>query len=300
MTTRQISIDEDDFQAFVDGQLPPDRRRAVMAYLAATPQEAARMSDYRTLTEEMHLHYDEVLYEPLPARLRVERYRGRTAWWAKPLGWVGLAELSLAPRAVGIALLLLAGASGGWVLGLNYIEPEGEPPAVSFTRLATNAHLLYASDLQHPVEFGADQQERLLVWLSERLGQAVQAPQLQDLGFTLVGGRLLPSAGQPAAQLMYEAPDAQRITLYIRGTWSSASGAAQDGTVTFAGDSGVSLVYWRDGPFAYALLGALDREQLFATAKIIQQQRSATAVTPEPALPVVAPEQTATAEKGST
>ena len=116
MTTRQISIDEDDFQAFVDGHLPPDRRRAVMAYLAATPEEAARMSDYRTLTEEMHLRYDEVLYEPLPARLRVERYRGRTAWWATPLRWVGLAELSLAPRAVGIALLLVAGASGGWAL----------------------------------------------------------------------------------------------------------------------------------------------------------------------------------------
>jgi anti-sigma factor RsiW len=298
MTTRQISIDEDDFQAFVDGQLPPDRRRAVMAYLAATPEEAARMSDYRTLTEAMHLRYDEVLYEPLPARLRVERYRGRGAWWGKPLRWVGLAEFSLAPRAVGIALLLLAGASGGWMLGLHYIEPETEPPAISFTRLATNAHLLYASDMQHPVEFGADQQERLLPWLSARLGQAVQAPQLQDLGFSLVGGRLLPAAGQAAAFLLYENPDAQRITLYIRGTWPSPPG--QDGTVSFAGEDGVSLVYWRDGPFAYALLGALDREQLFATAKIIQQQRVATVVTPEPTVPAVAPEQTATAEKGST
>ncbi len=300
MTTRQISIDEDDFQAFVDGQLPPDRRRAVMAYLAATPEEAARMGDYRTLTEEMHLRYDEVLYEPLPARLRVERYRGRTAWWATPLRWVGLAELSLAPRAVGIALLLVAGASGGWALGLHYIEPETEPPAVSFTRFAVNAHELYASDMRHPVEFGADQQEPLLLWLSERLGQAVQAPHLQDLGFRLVGGRLLPSAGQPAAQLMYENLDAHRITLYIRGNWPSTPGAAQDGAVTFAGDSGVSVVYWREGPFAYALLGALDREQLFATAKMIQQQRTATAVTPEQAVPVVAPEQTATAEKGAT
>jgi anti-sigma factor RsiW len=300
MTTRQISIDEDDFQAFVDGQLPPDRRRAVMAYLAATPEEAARMSDYRTLTEEMHLRYDEVLYEPLPARLRVERYHGHTAWWAKPLRWVGLAELSLAPRAVGVALLLLAGASGGWMLGLHYIEPAAEPPVVSFTRFAVNAHELYASDMRHPVEFGADQQEPLLLWLSERLGQAVQAPHLQDLGFRLVGGRLLPSAGQPAAQLMYENPDTHRITLYIRGNWPSAAGAAHDGTVTFASDNGISLVYWLDGPFAYALLGALDREQLFATAKIIQQQRTATVITPEQAVPVVAPEQTATAEKGST
>jgi anti-sigma factor RsiW len=300
MTTRQISIDEDDFQAFVDGQLPPERRRAVMAYLAARPEEAARMGDYRTLTEQMHLLYDEVLYEPLPARLRVERYRGGSAWWAKPLRWLGLAELSLAPRAAGVAVLLLAGASGGWMLSLQYSEPEIEPPAVSFTRLAANAHLLYASDMQHPVEFGADQQERLMLWLSERLGQAVQAPNLQDIGFTLVGGRLLPAAGKPAAQLMYENPDAQRITLYIRGNWASAPGAAQDGTVTFASEDGVSTVYWRDGPFAYALLGALDREQLFATAKIVQQQRAAPLVAPEQAVPVLAPEQTATAEKGAT
>ena len=291
MTTRQISIDEDDFQAFVDGQLPPERRRAVMAYLAARPEESARMSDYRRLTEETHLLYDEVLYEPLPARLRVEHYRGRTAWWTTPLRWLGLAELSLAPRAAAIAVLLLAGGSGGWALGLHYIQPEVEPPAVSFTRLAANAHLLYASDMQHPVEVGADQQERLLLWLSERLGQAVHAPNLKDLGFTLVGGRLLPAAGLPAAQLMYENPDAQRITLYIRGNWASAPGAAQDGTVTFASEGAVSSVYWRDGPFAYALLGELDREQLFATAKIIQQQR---------AVPVVTPEQSATTEMGAT
>jgi len=292
MTTRQISIDEDDFQAFVDGQLPPDRRRAVMAYLAACPEESARMSDYRRLSEDLHLLYDEVLYEPLPARLRVERYRGRTAFWGAPLRWLGFAEIGLVPRLAGIALLLLAGVGGGWMLGMSSIQAELEPPAVSFAKLAANAHVLYASDLQHPVEFGAEQQESLMLWLSERLGEAVHAPNLQDLGFTLVGGRLLPAAGQAAAQLMYENPDAQRITLYIRAAWPTSPGAAHDGTVTFASEGGVSTVYWMEGPFAYALLGALDREQLFATAKIIQQQR---------AVPVVpSAEQTATTEKGAT
>ena len=79
---------------------------------------------------------------------------------------------------------------------------------MSFARQAANAHLLFAPDLRHPVEFGADQQDSLLLWLSERLGQAMHAPNLQELGFTLVGGRLLPASGQPAAQLMYENPDA--------------------------------------------------------------------------------------------
>ncbi|MGH6900023.1 MAG: anti-sigma factor family protein [Geminicoccaceae bacterium] len=292
MTTRQISIDEDDFQAFVDGQLPPDRRRAVMAYLAASPEESARMADYRNLNEELHRLYDEVLYEPLPARLRVERYRGRTSWWARSLGWLGLAELGLAPRAAGIAVLLLAAGLSGWTLSDHFSRVEPEAPAVSFTRQALNAHVLYAPDMQHPVEFGADQENSFLLWLSERLGQAVHAPNLADLGFTLVGGRLLPAAGEPAAQLMYENPDAQRITLYIRSGWETPPEGAKDGTINFAGEGGVSTVYWTDGPLAYALGGALDREQLFAIAKIIQQQRS---VPPPPT-----PEQTATTEKGAT
>jgi anti-sigma factor RsiW len=233
-----------------------------------------------------------VLHEPLPARLRVERYRGRTATWAAPLRWLGLAEIGLVPRLAGVAVLLLAGVGGGWMLGMSSMQPELEPPAVSFAKLAANAHVLYASDLQHPVEFGADQQESLLLWLSERLGEAVHAPDLQDLGFTLVGGRLLPAAGQAAAQLMYENPDAQRITLYIRAAWPTGPGAAHEGSIAFASEGGVSTVYWMEGPFAYALLGALDREQLFATAKIIQQQRAVPAVPPA--------EQTATTEKGAT
>jgi anti-sigma factor RsiW len=292
MTTRQTSIDEDDFQAFVDGQLPPEQRRAVMAYLAARPEESARMSDYRNLSGELHQLYDEVLHEPLPARLRVERYR-RTSWSARALGWLGLAEFGMAPQAAtAIVLLVLGGTFGGWMLNDHYSQPEPEAPAVSFIAQALNAHVLYAPDQQHPVEFGADQENSFLLWMSERLGQAVHAPDLADLGFTLVGGRLLPAASQPAAQLMYENPDAQRITLYIRIGWTSLPGAAQEGTINFTGEDGVSAVYWMDGPLAYALGGELDREQLFAIAKIIQQQRAV----PTPPTP----EQTATTEKGAT
>jgi anti-sigma factor RsiW len=292
MTTRQTSIDEDEFQAFVDGQLAPDRCRAVMAYLAARPEESARMSDYRDLNRELHRLHDEVVYEPLPPRLRLERYRNRTSWWGRTLGWLGLSDFGLVPRLAIALLALVAVGASSWTLSLRYNRVEPESPQYTFTRQAINAHVLYAPDMQHPVEFGADQENRFLTWMSERLGQVVHAPDLADLGYTLVGGRLLPAAGQPAAQLMYENADAKRITMYIRGSWLASSGAAHDGTINFAGEDGLSAVYWIDGPFAYALLGELDREQLFAIAKIIQQQRGA------PAAPV--PEQAATTEKGAT
>jgi anti-sigma factor RsiW len=295
MTTRQTSIDEDDFQAFVDGQLPPERCRAVMAYLASQPEESARMSDYRALCEGLHGLYDEALYEPLPVRLRVDHYRGRTYWRDLLQRWFGFGAFGLTPRLVGLAALLSASAASGWWMhSSQVVVPEAETPAMSFARQATSAHLVYAPDVRHPVEFGADQEENMLLWLSERLGQTVHVPRLQELGFALVGGRLLPAEGEPAAQLMYENPEAKRITLYIRGRWTAASpGAQPERSVSYATEGDVGLVYWIEGPFAYALIGAMDREQLFATAETVQQQLTMPVIPP-------APEQTATTEKDAT
>lgn len=299
MTTRQTSIDEDDFQAFVDGQLPPERCRAVMAYLAAQTDESSRMSDYRTLSDGLHELYDEVLYEPLPSRLRVDHYRGRASWRDRLQRWFGFGVFGLTPRLVGLAALLAASGAGGWWMNSAETGAPMETPGMTFARQAANAHLLYVPDINHPVELGADQEENLLVWLSDRLGEKVHVPRLQDLGFALVGGRLLPAGGQPAAQLMYEdvATRAQRITLYIGSRWSGALNPAQsEGSVIYAAQDEVGLVYWIEGPFAYALTGQMDREQLFATAATVQQQLAM------PELPVITPtpEQTATTEKDAT
>jgi anti-sigma factor RsiW len=241
--------DEDDFQAFVDGQdLPPERLRAVMAYLAARPEEETRMGDYRRLSEELHLLYDDVLHEPLPARLRVERRRG----WRR----------RLAPLAASVAVLLLAAAGGSWMLGLHSIEPEVKRPRFDLEEYSEPEGLLYR--------------------LSQLLGQAVYVPNLEHAGFALRGGRLLPAAppaclcggssGQPAALLMYENPDGQpKIAFHI-----SLSAAAHDDTIGLGSEGGVSTVYWTEGPFAYALFGALKAEQLFAIAKIVLQRGAVT------------------------
>ena len=113
---------------------------------------------------------------------------------------------------------------------------------MSFARQAANAHLVFAPDLRHPVEFGADQQDSLLLWLSERLGAAVHAPLLQDAGFNLVGGRLLPASGKPAAQLMYEDPAAS----------GSRCTSAAAGTRPSAGQPEGSVSYWTEDQVAWS------------------------------------------------
>ena len=64
--------------------------------------------------------------------------------------------------------------------------------------------------------------------------------------------------------------------------------------MSFAGEGGVSMVYWIEDALAYALIGPMDREQLFGAAKTIQQQLQV------PSLPTPTPEQTATTEKDAT
>lgn len=54
------------------------------------------------------------------------------------------------------------------------------------------------------------------------------------------------------------------------------------------------MVYWIEGSLAYALIGPMDREQLFGAAKIIQQQLQV------PVLPTPAVDQTAVTEKDAT
>lgn len=293
MTTHVHSIDEDDFQAFVDGQLPPDACRTVMTYLAANPEESERMSEYHKLSEELHQHFDEVLYEPLPKRLRIDHYRQNRSLMERIRSWFDIDMRTFVPRFAAVTVLMTASLGAGWWLKADDVEKRRETPAMSFARQAASAHMLFAPDLRYPVEFGADQQDNLLLWLTERLGEQVHAPSLQDIGFLLVGGRLLPAAEQAAAQLMYEDPDNHRITLYIRESWQAPIQGVKEGSVSYFGEGGLSMVYWVEGPFAYALIGEMDREQLFATAKTIRQQVES---------PLIAPtiDQTADAEKDAT
>ncbi len=78
------------------------------------------------------------------------------------------------------------------------------------------AHALYAADANRPVEVWANEEKRLVTWLTKRLGFPVHAPDLNGVGYALVGGRLVAGNEKPTALLMYENADKQRLTLQVR------------------------------------------------------------------------------------
>src|SRR5204863_1436 len=79
-------------------------------------------------------------------------------------------------------------------------------------RRAAVAHAVYSPEVRHPVEVGADDEQHLLTWLSKRLGAKVRAPKLDEVGMSLVGGRLLPGDSGPVAQFMYQSQNGRRAT----------------------------------------------------------------------------------------
>jgi anti-sigma factor RsiW len=118
------------------------------------------------------------------------------------------------------------------------------------------------------VEVGADQEAHLLRWLSKRLGVSLKIPHLAGLGYSLVGGRLLPGERGPAAQFMYQDIKGQRLTLYVRAGDDSRAQTA----FRFAQENGVSVFYWLDGRLGYALSGETGREELLRVADAVYRQ----------------------------
>jgi anti-sigma factor RsiW len=167
-------------------------------------------------------------------------------------------------------LALIVGAAAGW-FGRGYRDAR-QDGAVSFASRAITAHEVFAVEVRHPVEVGADEEAHLVKWLTKRIGGTVRAPNLQSAGFHLVGGRLLASDFGPAAQLMYEDAGGRRLTLYLT---RDANGQVTAFRYQVHGKTGA--FYWLDGALGYALIGEVDRDELLRLARLCYEQYEAPA-----------------------
>src|SRR5206468_10078536 len=164
------------------------------------------------------------------------------------------------------AASLVLGVGIGWYGRTVEIERQGIP--LSFAKQVAFTHVLYASDVNRPVEVWANEEKRLVTWLTKRLGHPVHAPDLNALGYTLVGGRLVAGNRKPTAMFMYENPDRQRLSLQVR--WQDAH--ASDTAFRYAVEDGVGVFYWIDDSCSYAISGSVDRAQLLAIARVVYGQ----------------------------
>lgn len=237
----ELPITEADLQAYADGRLAEARRAEIDGWLAARGEEAERIEAYRRINEELRALYDPVLQEPVPERLHAAASR-RRQWLPR----YGLAAGCLLAG-------LLAGGAAGWQLHDRHgavFTPVAKAP--DFARRAAVAHATYSPEVRHPVEVGADQEDHLVAWLSKRLGTQIRPPKLDGVGYSLVGGRLLPGDNGPVAHFMYQSNRGTRVTLYLH----TETRDSRETAFRYAREDNVGVFYWVDRGMAYALSSA--------------------------------------------
>jgi anti-sigma factor RsiW len=256
-----------DLHACADGQLAPARRAEIEAMLAANAELAARVEAIRAQTAALRDALDPLLSEPLPERLVAAAAPQPSGFASAVRGW-------LAPTIAAAATLVL-GLALGWLGRDALIERAGTP--TTFARQAAFAHALYAADVRRPVEVWASEEKSLVNWLTKRLGFKVHAPDLNSLGYALVGGRLVAGNENPTALFMYENADKERLSLQVRRQSPLGRKAPGTGEAAFryAIENGVGVFYWIDDDCGYAISGALDRAQLLTVAQVVFGQLAA-------------------------
>jgi len=268
--------------AYVDGELLDAQRAEIEAQLVAHPQAAARVAAWRAQAAALRAlcgapHRDGQT-SGAAGEAHDGYHEGHDDWSAADAG----EHDASAPRApadepafiivrrarpwwqrAGLAACWLA-AGAGLALALGPLAPRltggawpgiGGQPA-GFAQRADIAYAVYSPEQRHPVEVAASEEAHLIQWLSKRLNRPLSVPSLQEYGYSLVGGRLLPGEAGPAAQFMYENQQGARLTLYV-------TGISRDETAfRLFRDGNRRTFYWINDGMGYALSGAIAEGKL--------------------------------------
>ena len=250
MTDPRIPVTEDELHAYVDNELPAERRGDVEAWLATHPDDAGRVQSWRAMAEALHARYDSVADETVPRRLEIERLVRQPRKWM-----YGAIAATL--------VAFVAGGGAGWMAHGAAAAPSAFR---NFTLDALDAHRLYVVEVRHPVEVAGTERAHLKQWLSKRVGYDIAPPELDGTGLKLVGGRLLPGPEAPAAFFMYESASGERFTLY---TSRAATGTTQ---MRYASHNSDGALFWADRGVGYVLSGPTDKDRLNQVARLVYDQ----------------------------
>lgn len=224
---------EDELHGYVDERLDAVRRREVELYLAAHPEQAARVEGWRADARQLRTALAGLVEQPPNPRLDPAAVR-RTVRQRHRRQWASAAMLLVA---------LGVGGLGGWQVRDTSLL-AGTPPMAD----AVQAHRLFA----HAANLDLDVQQpgQLQAWLGEHFGQVRQLPDLSAYGFTPVGARLLSNEQGPAALLLFQDANGERVSLFLRSPGEHYARMPSGERV----EGALQARYWSQGAYNYALV----------------------------------------------
>jgi anti-sigma factor RsiW len=250
------AMTETDLHAYVDGHLGEADRLRVEAWLADHPEDRTRIEEWQAQARLLRSTF---------APYETGRDNDRLLLKAAPRRWAPVLM-----RTAAACLIFTAGAVAGQFLPQMRSTPLPSSPlteTVDISAQSKSAYLIYASEVRHPVEVGADQQQHLGTWLGKRLGAPFTIPDLTSIGFDLVGGRLVPVSNRPGAMLMYQNKAGQRVTVLIGHNPDN-----RETSFRLASADGIETFYWIDNGLGYAVSGEVAKADLQKIAEECYRQ----------------------------
>lgn len=239
----------DSLDARFDGELTPDEAHEIDQHLATCP-ECAR--EYETLTTTHRLLSENLMRHAAPDVLKA-RIRGaladpaaqRPAPRAKPAWW----------RAVAAGVVIAAASSA---LTFEAVRRTGA------TGPGTELLASHIRSLQpgHLTDVVSTNQHNVKPWFNGRVDVSPAVPNLDTLGFPLVGGRT-DYVRERAVPVVVYARRQHMINVYVWPTADELASTPQTWT-----RNGYHFVAWRSGGLEYQAVSDLNAKELdaFATA----------------------------------
>jgi anti-sigma factor RsiW len=261
-------IPDEKIQDYVDGRLDGPDRAAVAAYLLTHPGMAVEVEALRQQNEALKVIGQEILEEPVPARLRDvlqkpkivdldERRRPRRS---------GFLEAAAA------ILLFCAGGGVGWLVR------EGLDPGLQMEDLiasdVANLYRFYGAERDYPLDFPPDRSSELASWINRSFERDIPPPDLASLDYQYRGGSLLPTAGARTGFFQFEGPEGARLAVFF---WPAEHPPEEIADIGL--QSNVSTRYWFGDGFSFAVMGDIANQNLDQVADAVfrfyQQQLAA-------------------------
>jgi anti-sigma factor RsiW len=256
MTMRDIApIRDEDLHAWLDGELAPERRAEVEAYVRDNPAEGERVEAFRRDRDAIARLFSAVgarsaaapaTAAPTPVQRR------RHPLTARP--WL---------RAAAALLLFAAGGLAGWY-GRGGAEAEDWQ---AFAAQATATHLLFAAGGGETIP--TDSVAVVNQTLSAALGTRLALRDLAQSGYVLTGGRLLPGAERVSVQLSFRSPAGESFSLQMQ----RKPDAEETPFHRVTGDK-VATVVWEDDDHGLicAVTGSLSPDRLQEIARTVYRE----------------------------
>jgi anti-sigma factor RsiW len=238
---------------YVDGELDLLKNLEIEQHVqdcAACAQALAGIQAVRTAVKEGSPYFTPPpgLQERLQASLRKAGGAAPATHW-HPRRWLAVAaSVAVAALALGMLGRLWTTRSAAEVLSRELIA----------------SHIRSQMLPDRLVDVWSSDQHRVKPWFEGKINFSPPVPDLQDQGYSLIGGRLDYADNRPVAALVYGRRE-HKINLFI---WpAAAGGGAPPPAVT---RQGYHLVSWKQGDMMYAAVSNLNEEELGEFVRLIQ------------------------------